>query len=77
MTTTVLLAAAIAAVRQLPENRQDEIAMAMLRLAEECLCSEPIDPAHKSAILEGLEQVRRRDFASVAEIEAAFNNFKS
>ena len=73
---TRLLEKAVAAVRQLPSENQDEIAAAMLRLAEDGLHSEDIDPAHKDAVLEGLEQTRRREFASEAEIERAFNSFR-
>jgi hypothetical protein len=73
---TKLLEKAVAAVRQLPSDNQDEIAATMLRLADEGLHPEDIDPAHKSAVLEGLEQSRRREFASEAEIERAFNSFR-
>ncbi len=73
---TKLLEKAVAAVRQLPADSQDEIAKAMLRLAEDGLHPEDIDPAHKNAILEGLGQARQRDFASEAETELAFNSFR-
>ena len=73
---TRLLEKAVAAVRQLPSENQDEIAAAMLRLAEDRLHSEDIDPAHKDAVLEGLEQTRRREFASQTEIKRAFNSFR-
>jgi hypothetical protein len=36
---------------------------------------EPVDPAHLAAILEGLGQAQRREFASEAEVEAAFRRF--
>jgi hypothetical protein len=36
---------------------------------------EPDDPAHLPAVLEGLAQARRREFASDAEVEAAFRRF--
>jgi hypothetical protein len=32
---------------------------------------EEIDPVHLSAVLEGLKQAKRRDFATGAEMEAA------
>jgi hypothetical protein len=38
--------------------------------------SEEIDPAHLPAVLEGLAQARRRQFATDAEIEAAFRRFE-
>ena len=37
---------------------------------------EEIDPAHLPAVLEGLSQARRREFATEAEIEAAFRRFE-
>jgi hypothetical protein len=36
---------------------------------------EDVDPAHRLAVLEGLAQANRRDFASDADIEAAFRRF--
>ena len=36
---------------------------------------EQVDPAHLTAILEGLGQAQRREFASEAEVEAAFRRF--
>lgn len=74
---TNLLEKAVAAVRQLPPDSQDEIAKAMLRFAEDGLIPEEIDPVHASAVREGLEQARRKDFASEAEIERAFNSFRA
>jgi len=48
----------------------------MLELADE---SEPedIDPAHLPAVLEGLAQVKRGEFASLSDMEAAFRHFES
>jgi hypothetical protein len=37
---------------------------------------EEIDPAHLTAVIEGLSQARRREFATKAEIEAAFRRFE-
>ena len=72
---TKLLEKALEAVRRLPPDTQDEIARAMLNLADE---GEPedIDPAHLPAVLEGLAQAKRRQFASDTEIEAAFRRFE-
>jgi hypothetical protein len=36
---------------------------------------EEIDPAHLPAVLEGLAQAKRRQFATDAEVEAAFRRF--
>jgi hypothetical protein len=36
---------------------------------------ERIDPAHLSVVLKGLEQAKRREFATDVEVEAAFARF--
>jgi hypothetical protein len=36
---------------------------------------EPIDPAHLADVLESLAQAKRREFATDAEVEAAFRGF--
>jgi hypothetical protein len=72
---TKLLEKALETVRQLPADSQDEIARAMLMLAEQDGEPEDIDPAHLSDVLESLAQARRREFASDADIEAAFRRF--
>jgi len=71
---TKLLQKALETVRRLPASRQDEIASAMLSLADEEE-GEEIDPAHLADVLESLAQARRRQFASDAEVEAAFRRF--
>ena len=70
-----LLEQALEAVQRLPADSQDEIARAMLILAQSDAEPEPIDPAHLPAVLEGLAQAKRREFASDAEVEAAFRRF--
>jgi hypothetical protein len=72
---TKLLEKALEAVRQLPADSQDEIARAMLNLAQSDGEPEPIDPAHLPAVLEGLAQAKRRQFATDTEVEAAFRRF--
>ena len=72
---TKLLEQALEAVRRLPAESQDEIARAMLHLARDPE-PEPIDPAHLSDVLESLAQAKRREFASDAEVEAAFRRFQ-
>jgi hypothetical protein len=72
---TKLLEKALETVRQLPSATQDEIARAMLTLAGDEGEPEEIDPAHLPAVLEGLAQAKRREFASDAEVEAAFRRF--
>jgi DNA-binding TFAR19-related protein (PDSD5 family) len=72
---TKLLQRALDAVRRLPPSTQDEIALAMLQLAAADGAPEEIDAAHLSAVLEGLAQAKRRQFATEAEVEAAFRRF--
>jgi hypothetical protein len=73
---TKLLEKALEAVRRLPPDSQDEIALAMLALSGREGEPEGIDPAHLPAVLEGLAQAKRRQFATDAEIEAAFRRFE-
>jgi hypothetical protein len=72
---TKLLEQAIEAVRRLPEDSQDDIARTILHLAGREAEAEPLDPAHLAAVLEGLAQARRREFARDNEVEAAFRRF--
>ncbi len=72
---TKLLDKALEALRQLPSESQDEIARVVLHLASGEGEPEPIDPAHLPALLNGLGQAKRREFASDAEVEAAFRRF--
>jgi hypothetical protein len=73
---TKLLEEALQAVRQLPADSQDEIARAMLALTGNVGEPEEIDPGHLPAVLEGLAQANLRQFASDAEVEAAFRRFE-
>ena len=72
---TKLLQKALEAVRLLPPENQDEIARAMLTLAGKDSEPEEIDPAHLPDVLESLAQAKRREFATDAEVEAAFRRF--
>lgn len=72
---TRLLDQALEAVRRLPAESQDEIAQIILHLASEGGKAEPVEAAHLTAVLEGLAQARRREFASDAEVESAFRLF--
>lgn len=74
---TKLLQEALEAVSRLPSASQDEIARAMLQLAESNGEPEVIDPSHLPAVLEGLAQAGRREFAGESEVEAAFRRFES
>ena len=70
-----VLQKALEVVRRLPPDSQDEIACVMLSLTGDQEESEEIDPAHLPDLLESLAQARRRQFATDAEVEAAFRRF--
>jgi hypothetical protein len=72
---TKLLEKALEAVRRLSPQEQDEIARALLQLVGEVGEPEAVPSEHLAAVLEGLAQARRGDFASDAEVEAAFRRF--
>jgi hypothetical protein len=73
---TKLLEKALEAVRSLSPDDQDQIALAMLTLTGKQGEPEEVDPAHLAAVLEGLAQAKRRQFASPGEVEAAFRRFE-
>ena len=62
-------------MRRLPAASQDDIARAILSLSGSEVEPEPVDPAHLGAVLEGLAQAKRREFATDDELEAAFRRF--
>lgn len=66
---TKLLEKAIAKVRELPEEDQDTVAVAVLAMAEETPIVD-LDDETRAAIREGLDQARRGEFVSDEEIEA-------
>ena len=72
---TKFFAEAVAAVSQLPDKQQDEIARLMLHMIEADGDAEEIDPAHLPGILEALDQIKRGEFATDEEIEEAFRQF--
>jgi hypothetical protein len=76
LSMTKLLEKALEAIRRLPPDSQDHITLAMLVLTGKEGEPEEIDPAHLPAVLEGLAQARRRQFATDAEVEAAFRRFE-
>jgi hypothetical protein len=73
---TKLLEQALEAVRLLSPDEQDQIALAMLTLTGKHGEPEEVDAAHLAAVLDGLAQAKRRQFASAAEVEAAFRRFE-
>ena len=71
-----LLDKALKAVSELPEEEQNEIARLMIDLARPDPTVEPLDPAHRKRVLRGLEQARRGEFATEAEVDEAFRRFQ-
>ena len=65
---------AIEALRNLPTQRQHELAGYIYELASHPE-PEDIDPAHLQAVLEGLAQIERGDIATDEEVEAAYRSF--
>jgi hypothetical protein len=74
---TKLLADALEVVTRLPADSQDEIARAMLRLAQGDGEPEVTSAEHQPAVLEGLARAKAGQFASESEVEAAFRRFES
>jgi hypothetical protein len=72
---TKLLERALEAVRKLPADSQDEIARAMLNLAGNDGEPEVVSPDDLPAVMEGLAQARRGEFATDGEVEAALCRF--
>ena len=72
---TKLLEQAIEAVRRLSAESQDNIARTILHWAASEVKAEPVDPAHLAAVLEGLAQAQRREFATDDEVAGAFRRF--
>ena len=66
---------AVTAIHSLPPARRDELARLVLRIARQDDEPENIDPAHVSAVLEGLAQAKRGEFATDEEVAAAFARF--
>ncbi|WP_426434835.1 hypothetical protein [Bradyrhizobium genosp. P] len=73
---TKLLEKALEAVRRLPTHGQDQIVLAMRTLSGDEGEPEEIDAVHLPTVQEGLSQAKRRQFATDAEIEAAFRRFE-
>ena len=71
---TNLLRQAVEAVSRLPPENQEKIARLMLMLAGEG-ATEDVDPQHLADVMEGLAQARRGEFATDAEVAAAFRLF--
>jgi predicted transcriptional regulator len=72
---TKLLDKAIETVRGLPASQQDEIARAILDVAEDWEGEEDIDPGAVEGILEGLADADAGRIATDEEVEAAYRRF--
>jgi hypothetical protein len=60
-------------IKRMSRRRKLKLAGARGSNAEE---PEQVDPAHLPAVLEGLAQAKRRQFATDIEVEAAFRRFE-
>lgn len=72
---TKLLDEAVDAARKMSPAEQDAIARLILDMYDEGP-PEPIPAEHRAAVLEGLRQARRGEFASDEEVEDAFLSFR-
>jgi hypothetical protein len=72
---TKLLEQALEVVRRLTAEKQDEIARVMFALVDAHGQPEPIDPSHVPDVQISLAQVKRREFATDAQVEAVFRRF--
>jgi len=68
---TKLLEQAILKAQSLPPEDQDALALAMLSLTEGDASAYPIDDATRSAILEGLTEAERGEYAPDDVVAAA------
>ena len=68
---------AVEALRGLPPASREELARLVLRLAANEDAPEGIEPVHLAAVLEGLAQMQRGEFASEAAVAGAFRRFGS
>lgn len=72
---TKLLENAVEAIRGMPDATQDAIARFILDVAR-AGPPEPIQYEHRAAVAEGLAEADAGEFASDAEVEAAFRHFR-
>ena len=73
---TELLERAIAKVRELPPEEQDEAAEMLMRFAAQVHQQMELDDETRAAIREGLAQADRGEFASGEEMKALFDRFR-
>ena len=72
---TELLGKAVETIRRMPPAEQDTIAQAMLSMAKIGEL-EDIEPEHLGAVMEGIAQAERGEFATDEEVAAAFRRFE-
>jgi hypothetical protein len=63
------LETAIAQIRDLPPDRQANAALVLKQIAADDGTPFEVPAEHRAAVLEGLAQVKRGDFASDADVE--------
>lgn len=69
---TKLLDSAIAKVQTLPADVQDEAAEVLFAIASRSEAPIVLDLETREAVLEGLDQARRGEFASAEDVEKLF-----
>ena len=72
---TKLMKRALEALSDLPDDRQDEIARVILNLTVQNEEPEAIPAEDLPAVLQGLAEAERGEFATQAEVEKAFRRF--
>lgn len=75
MVMTKLLEQAIAKVRTLPAEEQDELALTLLAMADRSSQIVELDDETRAVIQEGLEQARRGEFVSDEEMAALWKRY--
>ena len=72
---TKLLEKAIERARELPDDEQDALALAMLTIAEEPALQAPLDDETRAAIRRGVDEARRGALASDEEVAALWRRY--
>jgi hypothetical protein len=72
---TKLLEKAIEQARALPEAEQDDLALAMLSIANDPVMREPLDEETRASIRKGLDEARRGLLASEEEVAALWRRY--
>ena len=72
---TELLSLVVNAATRLSDERQDEVARAMLLLLDIEAGDDAVEPADRAAVDEALTYLDRREFATDEAIDAAWRRF--